>query len=289
MKLTMLFSTPEELIAQIKTLPSSPQLMQRMLLLLDDPNSTVDSLVEVIQLERSLAARVIHLANSPIYNGGACGSIEEAVQRLGYATVHEAVMTIMAIETFSKSLRIYRCPTSVLWRQSLATACAAREVARRTNEDVSQAYTLGLLHNVGMVAIDRWVQQRQPGVVLECGGWPEEWQTSENRLLGYDHADPTAIMMRTWGFPALMVEAVKYQFRPQAAPNAAVLAALLMLARWVRRQVVVHDAACALPDPDVMNLLGIKTADLTPIVQKVSVEVEVLAKTLNLDQTHIAA
>ena len=284
----MLFSTPEELIAQIKTLPSSPQLMQRMMVLLDDPNSTVESLVEVIQLERSLAARVVHLSNSPIYNGGACGSIEEAVQRLGYAAVHEAVMTIMAIETFSKSLRIYRCPTSVLWRQALATACAARELARRTNDDVNRAYTLGLLHNVGMVAIDRWVQQRQPGVVLECGEWPEEWQTSENRLLGYDHAEPSAIMMKSWGFPLSMIEAVKYQFRPQASPNAPMLAALLLAARWVRRQVCTRGVVIALPDPDIINLLGLRIEDLTPIVQKVATEVEILAKTLNLDQAHAA-
>ncbi len=289
MKLTMLFSTPEELIAQIKTLPSSPQLMQRLLLLIDDPDSTVESLVEVIQLERSLAARVVHLANSPIYNGGACGSIEEAVQRLGFAVVHEAVMTVMAIETFSKSLRIYRCPMNILWRQALATACAARELARRTNDDVNRAYTLGLLHNVGMVAIDRWVQQKQPGVVLECGNWPEEWQTSENRLLGYDHAEPSAIMMRTWGFPLPMVEAVKYQFRPQASPNAPTLAALLMISRWVRRQVCSRETACPLPDRDVLNLLGLKINELSPVVQKVAVEVEVLAKTLNLDQVSAAA
>ena len=167
--------------------------------------------------------------------------------------------------------------------------CAARELARRTNDDVNRAYTLGLLHNVGMVAIDRWVQQRQPGVILECGEWPEEWQTSENRLLGYDHAEPSAIMMKMWGFPLAMVEAVKYQFRPQASPNAPSLAALLMIARWVRRQVCVRGVVCALPDPDIINLLGLKIEDLTPIVQKVAVEVEVLAKTLNLDQAHAAA
>lgn len=289
MKLNMLFSTPEELIAQIKTLPSSPQLMQRMMVLLDDPDSTVESLVEVIQLERSLAARVIHLANSPIYNGGACGTIEEAVQRLGYATVHEAVMTIMAIETFSKALRIYRCPTSVLWRQALATACAARELARRTNDDVNRAYTLGLLHNVGMVAIDRWVTQKQPGVFLEPGNWPEEWRTSEVRLLGYDHSEPSAVMMRTWGFPAAMVEAVKYQFRPVASPNAPTLAALLLAASWVRRQVCVRETVCPLPDFDVINILGLKVSELSTVVQKVAVEVEVLAKALNFEQGSAAA
>jgi hypothetical protein len=153
---------------------------------------------------------------------------------------------------------------------------------------VNQSYTLGLLHNVGMVAIDRWVQSRQPGVILECGEWPEEWQTSENRLLGYDHSEPSAIMMRMWGFPLPMIEAVKYQFRPQAAPNTPALAALLMLARWVRRQVSARGVICALPDGDVLNLLGLKSADLAPIAQKVAVEVEVLAKTLNLDQAHAA-
>src|ERR1700712_2857846 len=161
MNLPVLFTTPEGLIAQIKTLPSSPQLMQRMMLLLDDPNSTVESLVAVIQLERSLAARVVNLANSPIYNGGTCGSIEEAVQRLGYASVHEAVMTIMALEKFSPPPRVFQCPARVLWLQALATACAARQPARHVREDVNRAYTLGLLHNVGMVAIDSWVRQRQ--------------------------------------------------------------------------------------------------------------------------------
>lgn len=289
MKLTMLFSTPEDLILQIKTLPSSPQLMQKMMQLLDDPDSTVESLVEVIQLERSLAARVVHLANSPIYNGGQCGSIEEAVQRLGYATVHEAVMTIMAIETFSKALRVYRCPTNVLWRQALATACAARELARRTHDDVNRAYTLGLLHNVGMVAIDRWVSQKQPGVFFEMGDWPEEWRTSEVRVLGYDHAEPGAIMMRTWGFPLAMVEAVKYQFRPTGSPNAPTLASLLMAASWVRRQVCVKEKICPLPDMDIIHILGLQTVDLVQVAQKVAVEVEVLAKTLNLDQSHAAA
>jgi len=289
MKLTMLFSTPEELIAQIKTLPSSPQLMQRMLLLLDDPDSTVDSLVEVIQLERSLAARVVHLANSPIYNGGSCGSIEEAVQRLGYATVHEAVMTIMAIETFSKSLRVYRCPTKVLWRQALATACAARELARQTNEDVNRAYTLGLLHNVGMVAIDRLVQLRDPNVYLICESWPEEWQASEVTLLGFDQAEISATMMRSWGFPEEMIEAVQYQFRPGAAPNSPTLAALLWTARWVRRQVCTTELVCQLPDNDIIRRLRLKVADLETVAQKVAVEVEVLAKTLNLDQVSAAA
>ena len=289
MKLTMLFSTPEELIAQIKTLPSSPQIMQRMLLLLDDSNSTVEDLVAVIQLERSLAARVVHLANSPIYNGGSCGSIEEAVQRLGYAAVHEAVMTIMAIETFPKSLRLYGCSTQMLWRQALATACAARELARRTDEDVNRAYTLGLLHNVGMVAVDFWVQQKQPGLFLSYESWPDEWQANERRLLGYDHADPSAIMMRSWGFPPAMVEAVKYQFRPAAAPNASRSAALLLCARWVRRQVCVREAMCPLLEKDVINLLGLKAADLVPVVQKVAVEVEVLAKALHLDHAQPAA
>jgi len=289
MNLTMLFSTPAGLIAQIKTLPSSPQLMQRMMQLLDDPTSTVESLVAVIQLERSLAARVIHLANSPIYKGGSCGSIEEAVQRLGYAAVHEAVMIIMAMETFPKMLKVYRIPANVLWRQSLAAACAARELARKVGEDPNSAYALGLLHNVGMVAIDRWIQQRQAAVFLECAAWPDEWQASEVSLLGYDHAEPTAIMLRTWGFPAAMVEAAKFQFRPGSAPTAGRLAAVLTGAHWVRRQLCTRETISPLPDPEIIRILGLSDEDLQEVLQKVTGEFELLSKTLNLEKVSAGA
>ncbi|MBI3886734.1 MAG: HDOD domain-containing protein [Opitutae bacterium] len=284
----MLFSTPEGMIAQIKALPSAPHAMQRMLALLEDPNSSTEDLIELIRLERSLTARVVHMANSPVFGAGSCGSVEEAVQRLGYRVVHEAVLAAMAVASFSSALRTYRLPANTLWRQALATACAAREIARRTDGAPDAAYTLGLLHNIGMVAIDRWVQQRDPTVQLLCAPWPDEWRTAETGLLGFDHADTTAAMLKAWKFPTELVEAARYQFRPGAARAARRPAACLRTAHWIRRMVCSEDLKGQLPDPEVLALAGVESTGLVDVAQQVLHEVETLWESLQLDHTQAA-
>lgn len=274
MSVTMLFTTPDELLSQLKTLPSALTILPRALALLDDPNTSLDPLVDLIRQERSLAAKVIHLANSSAFPGAACETIETAVQRLGFKLVREAVVTLVASDSYSGALRLYASPAKELWRQSLATACAMSELAEKTNGDPQQAYVLGLLHNIGMVVIDRWVMAREPSTRLQQQPWPQEWQMVEERLLGFDQAAASAAVMRALGFPPLMVEATKYQGRPDGARQAYRMAALLYTARWVRCQFAANVGACQLPDEEVMRKSGLRFSDLMLVVQKVSVELD---------------
>lgn len=284
----MLFSTPTELIQQMKTLPSSLHTMQRAMQLLEDPNSSLPDLVELIRLERSLAAKVIHMANSAAYAGEPCDTIELAVQRLGYTVVQDAAMALLSIETFPGPLRLYGYTPQTLWRHSLAMACAMRELARLRQEEPARAYALGLLHNIGMVLIDNWVMKREPNARLERQEWPDEWHTAEHRLLGFDHAAATAEVMRALNFPAVMVEAAKYQCRPSGARAAYRMAALMFAARWIRRQIVGGSETCALPDSDLLRELGLRISDLIEITQRVTTELDVLWTRLDMPNRRAA-
>jgi len=57
----------------------------------------------------------------------------------------------------------------------------------------------------------------------------------------------------------------------------------------VRQQVCVKGEVCPLPDHEIINILGVKMANLEMVVQKVAIEVEMLAKTLDLDKLSAAA
>lgn len=282
------YPTPEHLIQQMKALPSSLQSMQRALQLLEDPDSSLDDLVELIRLERSLAAKVIHLANSATYVGDPCDTIELAVQRLGYSVVQDAAMALMAIETFPGPLRLYGYPPQIIWRHSLAMACAMRELARLRQEDTGKAYALGLLHNIGMVLIDHWVMKRDENARLERQDWPDEWQSAEQRLLGFDHAAATAEVMAKLNFPAGMVEAARFQCRPDGARNAYRMAALMQMARWIRRQICGGGETCPLPEPELLRAQGMRISDLITITQKVTVELETVWNRLGLGQRRAA-
>jgi HD-like signal output (HDOD) protein len=282
------YPSPEHLIQQMKALPSSLHSMQRAMQLLEDPNSSLDDLVDLIRLERSLAAKVIHMANSAAYVGEPCDSIDQAVQRLGYAVVQDAAMALMAIEVFPGPLRLYGYPPQIIWRHSLAMACAMRELARLRQEDTARAYALGLLHNIGMVLIDNWVMKRQPEARLERQDWPDEWQSAELSLMGFDHAEATAEVMQTLNFPAAMVEAARFQCRPEGARNAYRMAALLQMARWIRRQICGGSESCPLPEPNLLREQGMRISDLIEITQRVTVELDTLWNRLGLGQRRVA-
>lgn len=282
------YPAPEHLIQQMKVLPSSLLSMPRTLQMLGDPNSDLTDLVELIRQERSLAAKVIHMANSAAYVGDPCETIESAVQRLGYKVVSEATLALMAIEVFPGPLLLYGCTPQVLWRRSLAMACAMRELASIKGEDMAKAYALGLLHNIGMVLIDNWVMQRDPSARLEQQDWPDEWQSAETRLLGYDQAAATAEVMRVLKFPASMVEAARYQCRPEGARAAYRMASLMFMARWIRRQVSGGSEPCPLPEPGQLREQGMRISDLIEITERVALELDALWQRLGLEMPRAA-
>ena len=299
MKLTMLFSTPHELTAQLKTLSSSSlQTMQQALQQLADPNSDLDRLVAIIRVERSLAAKVVNLANSAAYGGEPCDTIEAAVQRLGYRIVQDAILALMSVETFAKPLRLYGCRPHLLWRHALLTACAMRELARLNDEDTQRAYALGLLHNIGMVAIDQWVLKQEPTTTFELrfvvetlfSGWISlKSLSSRLSIFGFfDQAAATAAMLQALGFSPIMVDAAKYQFHPDGARVGHQLAALLHVARWVRQQAGTLPKPVELPDRETLQMLGLKAADLLSITDKVVTEVDALWISLGLRQLQAA-
>jgi len=283
------YPSPEHLIQQMKALPSSLRSIQQALQLLDDPNSSLDDLVDLIRLERGLAAKVIHLANSAAYVGDPCDSIELAVQRLGYSVVQDAAMALMAIETFPGPLRLYGYPPQILWRHSLTMACAMRELARLKQDDVTKAYALGLLHNIGMALIDHWVIQRDPSARFERQDWPDEWQSAERDLLGFDQAAATAEVMRRLNFPAHMAEAAQFQCRPEGARDAYRMASLMLTARWIRRQICGGSETCPLPDPHHLREQGLRISDLIDVTQRVTLELDTLWNRLGLGLRRAAA
>ncbi len=282
------FPSPLHLIQQMKTLPSSLHTMQRVMQLLDDPNSSLDDLVDLIRIERSLAAKVIHMANSAAHVGEPCDTIELAVQRLGYSVVQDAAMALMTIETFPGPLRLYSYPPQILWRHSLTMACAMRELARMTGEDPTRAYALGLLHNIGMVLIDNWVMHRDSSARLEHREWPDEWQSAETQLLGFDQAAATAEVMEKLNFPAAMVEAARYQGHPTGAPNEQRMATLMFTARWIRRQISGGGEVCPLPEPARLRELDLRISDLVEVTQRVTAELDTLWDRLGLGARHAA-
>jgi HD-like signal output (HDOD) protein len=280
MSIVMLFSTPEEVVRQLKTLPTAPKSLMELQRLLDDPNSQLSDLAAIIRLDRTLTTRLMHAANSVVFGtGDQCDNIEDALQRVGFVYARHLVLILMAIEPLAVPLPTYEKSRQYVWEQTVACALAAESLAREAGENENTAYVAGLLHNIGMIVIDSWVRTMAPGLTLQNEGWPTEWRISEARKLGYDQAAAGAALLRSWGFPPVTVSAVRDQYRIPVTGNNR-LAAVLHAARWLRTAITQNNHTLPPPQKEVLSVVGIDEAKLRSLITPLSAQLAKLGKSL---------
>lgn len=262
--------TPEDIVRALRHLPSAPKVLPRLKLLLRDGNSALDEIVSLVRLDPGLAARTLQIANSPyFFTGARCLTIDDAVGRVGYERVYQLVSHAVAAQALNRPLVVYGIEADELWARGVACALAADAIAERIGEDRAIAYTLGLLHGVGMIAIDEWALHGGHDLGLTVRSFPDEATADERDAFGCTQAEVGAVLLRQWEFPSEIVEPIQFQYSVKLATTHPRLAALLYVAKWMRDRVrAAESATSGLPTSQLraIELSRDAVADLLPAV-----------------------
>jgi putative nucleotidyltransferase with HDIG domain len=206
--MTITTLSEERLIATAKLLPAAPQIMAKLHKMLLDSNSGMTQIAALLKRDIALTTRIIQVANSPAYNGGGLGTIEEALQRVGFCEVFRLVGVVASATMTDSRLRCYGYEAEAFRSHSLCTALVSEGIAKQTGMDSRLAYTAGLLRGIGCVLLDR-IGRDQLGIsetYPEAGhGHLIEW---ERQTFGLSHYDVAAVLLREWDFPEAVVKAV---------------------------------------------------------------------------------
>jgi HD-like signal output (HDOD) protein len=275
--------TPDDIVREVQHLPSAPKVLPRLKELLTDGNSAMHEIVALIRLDPGIAARVLQVANSAYFSKGVrCFTVNEAVNRVGYDEVYELVLLAVSSQVLVRPLDVYGIDADELWRLSVSGAIAAELLALRTRQDRDVAYSIGLLHCVGMVAIDEWALRHARHLTLAHTGFPREAVDAERATFGFTQAETGAALLRHWDFPASMSEPVRWQYAPRASASQAKMACLLAAAKWLRSAVCAPKGAKAPPAPDAahLQLLGLGAASLQAMVPEITARMTVVSSLL---------
>lgn len=247
--LAPLDSIPVELIAQaLRHPPSAPKVLPLLKRHLLNVNASLHHIVDLIRLDPGIAARVLQVANSAVHARGVrCLSVEMAVNRIGFDHIYEITANAVAEQVLVRPLTAYAIEADDFWRASVSCGIAAERLAEECGEDRHVAYTLGLLHGVGMVAIDQWVQRHAPKMGFFGRGFPREHTDGERALLGCTNAEVGAEVLRAWEFPPEMAEPLRWQYAPFGSAAYRRLNCLLHVAKWVRSRVCAEPGDAAPP------------------------------------------
>jgi HD-like signal output (HDOD) protein len=227
--------------------------LARLQQLLTNPESGIAEVAGLIRLDAALATRIIQISNSVWFGRGEpCQMIEDAVNRVGFREVYHLVAVMASGAIVAQPLAAYGRDAMTQWRESVACAFAAEALAARLGEDTSAAYTAGLLHGIGRLAIDHHLVTT--GDILKRladEGFPLDHSGAEFALLGFNQADVGACMLEKWDLTPAIIEPIRHQYEPLVAdePHDR-LAALLYGARLLRTIVCQHQEPAPTDEED---------------------------------------
>lgn len=277
--------SPESLARGVKNVPSGPRVLPRLQQLLADGNSSMQEIVDPIRRDQGIASRVLQMSNSSYYSKGArCSTVEESINRIGFKQVYSVVSNALCSDALVRPLVGYGLKAEEVWKISVAGGMAAERLATAAGEDRNISYTIGLLHGLGMVSIDSWLQLNRPGTKLTYRDFQHEFGRDEAGLVGFTQAEAGAALLELWGFPAAMVLPVRHQYSAQVPAEHARMVALLRLAKWLRNVVAgIYPAPPETADETQLRLLKLSQSQLDNMIAEIREEMQetrdMLAKT----------
>lgn len=280
-----------DIVRSLRAPPCAPKVIPLLKRHLTNPNVPIPQIVELIRLDPGVSARVLQAANSALFKRGErCHSVELAVNRIGFDHIFEIVANAVAEQVIVRPLEAYVLEADEFWRRSVACGIAAERLAEQRDEDVHVAYVLGLLHGVGMVAIDQWTQRHAPRTGFRDRGFPRGYTESEQALLGVTHAEVGAAVLRSWEFPLEMAEPLRWQYSPVDGGSYRRLNCLLYAARWVSaRACAAPGETVAAPDPRLLAPIRLNAPALAQLWPTVRDQIEGLQRRLAEEAPEVMA
>ncbi|MCC7010946.1 MAG: HDOD domain-containing protein [Planctomycetes bacterium] len=203
------------LLDEIKSVEPLPQVASRVMQISSQADVVPRDLVEVIQTDAGITAKVLKLCNSALYGfKREIASLPEAGNLLGVSTLVNLVLTSCAGRYFRDYGYCDPEATLKLWEQSISTAFAGGAIAQRTGKaDRNRAYTIGLLENLGHLVLARFVPENRESMYAELSRGTD-LLSAESTIYGLNHAEIGARLAERWNFPEILIDAIHFHHTP---------------------------------------------------------------------------
>jgi HD-like signal output (HDOD) protein len=137
------------------TLPTLPEVAIQVRNAVERENSTSKEVADIITTDTALSARLLQVANSPLYRGRVqIESVQMAVTRLGVRLVRSLVVSLIMQQIFQATHDLLDKKFRQVWEESVQIAALSRVLASTVDHlDKDQAMLGGLIHNIGALPV----------------------------------------------------------------------------------------------------------------------------------------
>lgn len=268
--------------SEVNKLPSLPHVLIKLLQACRDDRVCFDTITDIINKDVALCAKVIAVANSPVYGHVRHqNNLKHIVLALGLDTIKSIAITASVQQFFSRYSNKKIHFLKQFWRHTLACATIARSLARLTSyKYVEEAYIAGLLHDIGKLVLANHAGADYTD--LTHGAHPaDELLVLEKENFNIGHDELGANLLGRWGVNDSICDAVRFHHQSQEEIEVAhQLVKILSVANILSTDHILEKPQHI---EGVANLFDLTDAMIRELVLQSTQEVLAVARSMNID------
>ena len=214
-------SRREDILARVGRTPSLPVAVVKAIPMLRDVNADLAEIARVIRLDPGLAANVLRLSNSAALGARhKVSTLEAAVARLGSRRMMGLVLSSTIGPMQCAPVRGYDLDRGALWRHAAAVGIATRALLDLLGrKPAPHAETAALLIDTGKMVLGLDLEVDGRAIARRAYESNTPFEQAEREVLGIDHAEVGAALLRHWGLPEELVQVTRWHHEPTRCPT----------------------------------------------------------------------
>jgi len=280
----------ERLIRELKSLPTLSFVATQALQLAADDTATFDKLALLIKSDPAISVKLLRIANSASRGlTKQVASVEQAIRLLGLQAVKSAILSIQVFDVMEGAGS--SGDDRELWIHTVGVATMCRLLAERTRLiDPEVAFAIGLLHDMGKIALVAASGQSYVEAVSGAEEAEEPLLDAERRVFGLHHTEAGKILAEKWQLSENLSNCIWLHHQPlELVTEQSGCEELLRLLKAAdclcRRQGVGFSGNWIFVDevPTLVEPLGLKEEDIKAATERFAQEFEQRATVLGME------
>ncbi len=200
-------------------LPTPPAIALRILEEVQKEEPSFTRLTELINTDPALTARVLRIANSPIFSPtGRIDTLDKAITRMGTILLTNIALSFVLVGNFAKT------PDSdfnfeYFWKRSVTAAVGANIIAREICRSNDYIFIATLLHDIGILIADNCLPSYR--AIFSSDTTDTSINEIELEHFGFSHAKLGSELLQQWGLPEQITTPIAWHQQPYNAPTEA--------------------------------------------------------------------
>jgi len=192
-----------------KGLPTPPASLFTIISAAGDNNTSLQRLARMISMEPSFTTELLRAVNTPFFGlNEEVRTVQQATIRLGTRSVRNLAVAHV-VKVTSEIADTGSFDGVAFWESSLRRAISARVLAARAGyEDPMEAFTIGLIQDIGTLLIAACFPEHSATIQRAANEPAARRVAIERKICGQGHAEMFGHLARQWGLPADLVTAV---------------------------------------------------------------------------------